>query len=92
MAEYVGALDQGTTSNRFIIFDHVTDARTAVDNGEALFGTMETRLIWWLTGGPKGGSHVTDVTNASRTMLMNLNSLPWNFRCEKDATGNGKKR
>jgi glycerol kinase len=38
---------------------------------------METWLIWWLTGGPDGGSHVTDVTNASRTMLMDLISLQW---------------
>ncbi len=38
---------------------------------------METWLIWWLTGGPDGGAHVTDVTNASRTMLMDLNSLQW---------------
>ena len=59
------------------ILDHVPEARTAADNGEALFGTMETWLIWWLTGGPNGGSHVSDVTNASRTMLMNLKSLQW---------------
>jgi glycerol kinase len=66
MAEYVGALDQGTTSNRFIIFDH---------NGRII--GMETWIIWWLTGGPRNGSHVTDVTNASRTMLMDLNTLDW---------------
>jgi len=59
------------------ILDHVTEARTAADNNQAFFGTMETWLIWWLTGGPNGGSHVTDVTNASRTMLMNLKSLQW---------------
>lgn len=59
------------------ILDHVTDARTAVDKDEALFGTMETWLIWWLTGGPNGGSHVTDVTNASRTLLMDLHTLQW---------------
>jgi len=38
---------------------------------------MESWVIWWLTGGPDGGVHVTDVTNASRTMLMDLNSLEW---------------
>jgi len=38
---------------------------------------METWLIWWLTGGPNGGNHVTEVTNASRTMLMDLDSLKW---------------
>jgi glycerol kinase len=45
--------------------------------GEVLFGTMDTWLIWNLTGGPDGGVHVTDVTNASRTMLMDLTSLQW---------------
>ncbi len=59
------------------ILDHVAEARAAADKGNALFGSMETWLIWWLTGGPKGGSHVTDVTNASRTMLMDLYSLQW---------------
>jgi glycerol kinase len=59
------------------ILDNVSQARAAADKGEALFGTMETWIIWWLTGGPNKGSHVTDVTNASRTMLMDLNSLQW---------------
>jgi glycerol kinase len=59
------------------ILDNVAEARKAADKGEALFGTMETWIIWWLTGGPNGGAHVTDVTNASRTMLMDLNSLKW---------------
>jgi glycerol kinase len=59
------------------ILDNVAQARSAADKGEALFGTMETWIIWWLTGGPNGGAHVTDVTNASRTMLMDLNSLDW---------------
>ncbi|MDI6105611.1 glycerol kinase GlpK [Actinoplanes sp. NEAU-A12] len=47
------------------------------ERGEVLFGTMETWLIWNLTGGPDGGLHITDVTNASRTMLMDLHSLRW---------------
>ena len=59
------------------ILDNVPQARAAADKGEALFGTMETWIIWWLTGGPNKGSHITDVTNASRTMLMDLNSLQW---------------
>ena len=59
------------------ILDNVASALKAADNGEALFGTMETWIIWWLTGGPNGGSHVTDVTNASRTMLMDLQTLQW---------------
>ena len=45
--------------------------------GRALFGTIDTWLIWNLTGGPDGGLHVTDVTNASRTQLMNLRTLDW---------------
>jgi glycerol kinase len=59
------------------ILDNVAAARRAADRGDALFGTMETWVIWWLTGGPDGGSHVTDVTNASRTMLMDLQTLQW---------------
>ncbi len=59
------------------ILDNVAQARAAADKGDALFGTMETWIIWWLTGGPGGGSHVTDVTNASRTMLMDLQTLDW---------------
>jgi glycerol kinase len=59
------------------ILDNVAPARQGADKGEALFGTMETWIIWWLTGGPEGGSHVTDVTNASRTMLMDLQTLQW---------------
>ena len=59
------------------ILEQVPEARTAADRGQALFGTMESWLIWWLTGGPGGGEHVTDVTNASRTMLMDLSTLDW---------------
>ncbi|NJB68561.1 glycerol kinase [Desulfobaculum xiamenense] len=59
------------------ILDNVPGAREAAERGDACFGTMETWVIWWLTGGPQGGAHVTDVTNASRTMLMDLRSLRW---------------
>jgi len=59
------------------ILDHVEGAWSKAERGEALFGTLDTWLIWWLTGGPDGGRHVTDVTNASRTMLMNLHTLDW---------------
>ena len=59
------------------ILDHVPEAARAGLKGDALFGTVDSWLIWWLTGGPKGGVHVTDVTNASRTMLMDLESLEW---------------
>ncbi len=51
--------------------------REQAERGEVLFGTMETWLIWNLTGGPEGGLHVTDVTNASRTMLMDIHTLTW---------------
>lgn len=59
------------------ILDHVRGARTRAKQGKLLFGNIDTWLIWNLTGGPAGGVHVTDVTNASRTMLMNLESLDW---------------
>ncbi len=59
------------------ILDHVEEARIGAEKGEALFGTIETWIIWWLTGGPDGGAHVTDVTNASRTLLMNIKALTW---------------
>ena len=59
------------------LLDHVPGLRSAAGRGEALFGTIDTWLIWNLTGGPRGGAHVTDVTNASRTMLMNLDRLDW---------------
>ncbi len=48
-----------------------------VASGDAIFGTIDTWLLWNLTGGPDGGVHLTDVTNASRTMLMNLETLDW---------------
>lgn len=59
------------------ILDHSPEAQKAAQNGDALFGTIETWFIWWFTGGPNGGSHVTDVSNASRTLLMNLKTLAW---------------
>ncbi|QJY44537.1 glycerol kinase GlpK [Pseudonocardia broussonetiae] len=59
------------------ILDHVPGAREGAEAGDLLFGTMESWLIWNLTGGPDGGRHVTDVTNASRTMLMDLRTLEW---------------
>jgi glycerol kinase len=59
------------------ILDNVDGARDAADRGDALFGNIDTWVIWNLTGGVNGGVHVTDVTNASRTMLMELSSLSW---------------
>ncbi|WP_150462376.1 glycerol kinase GlpK [Nesterenkonia ebinurensis] len=60
------------------ILDHVDGARERAEAGELLFGTMDTWLVWNLTGGTEGGVHLTDVTNASRTLLMNLETLDWN--------------
>lgn len=59
------------------ILDRVPRARENAAAGQLLFGTMETWLIWNLTGGTRGGIHITDVTNASRTMLMNIRTLDW---------------
>ncbi len=59
------------------ILDNVPGVRAAAEKGDALFGNIDTWEIWWLTGGPKGGAPVTDVSNASRTMLMNLETLDW---------------
>ena len=59
------------------ILDNMPEVRNAAEAGNALFGTIETWVIWWLTGGPDGGAHVTDVTNANRTLLMNLDTLQW---------------
>ncbi|GII56888.1 glycerol kinase [Planotetraspora thailandica] len=59
------------------LLDHTPGLRERAERGDVLFGTMESWLIWKLTGGPDGGVHVTDVTNASRTLLMNINTLSW---------------
>uniref|UniRef100_UPI003D7F9ED8 glycerol kinase 2 n=1 Tax=Equus caballus TaxID=9796 RepID=UPI003D7F9ED8 len=59
------------------ILDNVRKVQKAVEEGRALFGTVDSWLIWSLTGGVNGGVHCTDVTNASRTMLFNIHSLEW---------------
>src|SRR6201996_3437111 len=59
------------------ILDNVDGAREKAEAGDLVFGNMDTWLIWNLTGGTNGGKHYTDVTNASRTMLMDLESLSW---------------
>jgi glycerol kinase len=59
------------------ILENVPEAESGAKKGEALFGNIDTWLIWQLTGGVDGGVHVTDVSNASRTMLMNLETLTW---------------
>jgi len=55
----------------------VEGARTRAEAGDLVFGNIDTWCIWNLTGGTNGGQHVTDVSNASRTMLMNLETLDW---------------
>ena len=60
------------------ILENVPGAKEAAMAGDLLFGTMDSWLLWNFTGGPEGGVHKTDVTNASRTMLMNLRTLEWN--------------
>lgn len=59
------------------ILENVDGVREAAENGDAVFGNTDTWVIWNLTGGTNGGLHVTDVTNASRTMLMDLETLDW---------------
>ncbi|HEY9495023.1 MAG TPA: glycerol kinase GlpK [Intrasporangium sp.] len=59
------------------LLDNVEGARERAESGHLLAGTMDTWILWNLTGGPDGGVHVTDVTNASRTLLMDLRTLAW---------------
>ncbi|MFC0282328.1 glycerol kinase GlpK [Camelimonas abortus] len=59
------------------LLDHAPGARARAEAGELMFGNIDAWLAWRLTGGPDGGLHVTDVTNASRTQLMNLRTLQW---------------
>ncbi len=59
------------------MLQNVPGLKEAAQAGDAVFGNIDTFVIWWLTGGPDGGVHVTDVSNASRTMLMNLKTLDW---------------
>src|SRR5512139_3180954 len=59
------------------ILDNVDGVRAAAEKGDVIFGNIDTWVIWMLTGGPNGGVHITDVSNASRTMLMNLQTLSW---------------
>ncbi|WP_085177593.1 glycerol kinase GlpK [Mycolicibacterium iranicum] len=62
------------------LLDNVRGLESRAQRGEVLFGTLESWLIWNLTGGPRGGVHVSDVTNASRTLLMDLHSLQWSSK------------
>lgn len=66
------------------LLDNIPDVRQAVADGRAIVGTIDAWLIWNLTGGARGGAHVTDVTNASRTMLMDLVTLDWSEQLLKE--------
>ncbi|MED6292330.1 hypothetical protein CHARACLAT_032740, partial [Characodon lateralis] len=59
------------------LMDNVDEVRDAVVSHRAMFGTVDSWLIWCLTGGKSGGVHCTDVTNASRTMLFNIHTMDW---------------
>jgi glycerol kinase len=65
------------------ILDSYPDIAADIERGEVLFGNMDTWVIWNLTGGTLGGIHVTDVTNASRTLLMDIKSLTWDEKMLK---------
>jgi glycerol kinase len=66
------------------ILENIAGARAQAEAGDLLFGNIDAFLIWHLTGGVAGGVHVTDVTNASRTQLMNLNTLEWDEEILRD--------
>ncbi|GHG47220.1 glycerol kinase [Flavimobilis marinus] len=90
------------------ILDNVEGAREAAERGDLLFGNTDTWVLWNMTGGTDGGVHITDVTNASRTMLMNIDTLTWNediaadmripmsmlpeIRSSSEVYGHGRKR
>lgn len=63
------------------LLDELPGLRERAQGGDVLFGTIDSWLIWQLTGGTDGGVHVTDVTNASRTLLMDLRTLDWSDEC-----------
>ena len=65
------------------ILENVPGVRKLAESGEVLFGNIDTYLIWQLTGGPQSGIHVTDVSNASRTQLMDLETLAWSTEVTK---------
>jgi glycerol kinase len=66
------------------ILDHVDGARERAEAGDLVFGTMDTWVVWHMTGGVEGGIHVTDPTNASRTLMMDLETLTWDESIARD--------
>uniref|UniRef100_H2SKL7 glycerol kinase n=1 Tax=Takifugu rubripes TaxID=31033 RepID=H2SKL7_TAKRU len=69
------------------LLDNVDEVRQAVLSGRAMFGTVDSWIIWCLTGGSSGGVHCTDVTNASRTMLFNIHTMDWDSELCRYGTG-----
>uniref|UniRef100_A0A665X4H2 glycerol kinase n=1 Tax=Echeneis naucrates TaxID=173247 RepID=A0A665X4H2_ECHNA len=69
------------------LMDNVAEVHEAVVSHRAMFGTVDSWLIWCLTGGKSGGVHCTDVTNASRTMLFNIHTMDWDPELCKYGTG-----
>ena len=66
------------------ILDNVEGARERAEAGDLIFGNTDSWIVWNLTGGPDGGAHITDVTNASRTLFMNLETLTWDEEILKE--------
>ena len=66
------------------LLENVPGVKEKAKGGDAIFGNIDTWIIWNLTGGPDGGAHITDYTNASRTMLMNLKTLDWDDELLKE--------
>ena len=65
------------------ILENVPGVAALAETGDVLFGNIDTYIIWKLSGGPDGGIHITDVSNASRTQLMNLETLSWSSEITK---------
>lgn len=63
------------------MLDNVPAVAAAHEDNDLMFGTVDSWVLWNLTGGLEGGKHLTDCTNASRTLLMNLASLEWDDEC-----------
>jgi glycerol kinase len=74
------------------ILDNVDGARERAERGELAFGTMDTWVLWNATGGIEGGLHVTDPTNASRTLLMNIDTLEWDPQLCGESHANATER
>jgi glycerol kinase len=68
------------------LLEHVPEARKKASSGDLLFGTIDSFLLWKFSGGPHGGKHLTDVTNASRTLLFNIHTMQWDQEILEELT------